>query len=1320
MKYRYLLRIPVSSFAVQTFLLQMFVLCLLIFSSTEIKAQENSTRKPLPPKYVPDLRIDNMGYWRQLVEYGLVTVQPAKKAPLPLLKSTLISTPGIATYDSPDIPVTDNNSLQSENSVFTDPSDASFIVNSNNSHPAPYVGTQFGADALQSADGGQSWEGTVQGVGGYNFGDPATAINLQGRMFIGTIFSGGGQGIAYSDDRGITWKKKAVAPSPGGLGSILDKNHLWVDNSPDSPYEGNLYDGWTVFGSDDGSGHLQVSRSLDNGMAWQNPKTISDNVAAGSHNQGINIHTGPLGEVYAVWAVYDNFPANEKALGFARSLNGGQSWEPATRIFDNIKGIRLQGVNKLMRTNSFPSMAVDISNGPNRGTIYVVWANVGIPGINEGSGIDIYMIKSADQGVSWSEPQRINQDIAGTGKQHYFPWISCDSDNGFLSVIFYDDRNVPDEMCEAWVAVSKNGGLSWQDFRVSDVAFTPTPLTGMADNYFGDYLGITAKGGMVYPCWTDNRTGGAMAYVSPFRLSPPAGQAYIDYFSHFVNDSVTGNGNGIAEYGESFSLAVAMRNIGDQHDSLVTVSLSCESEYVQITGNSSFYGNFETGELKVLNPAFTIQLSDSVPDNYDLVFTLSATDVYDSVFLSSFILKTSAPNLSIGPLLVFDTEGNNNNQPDPGETVMLASVLKNTGKYSVPNATSQLTALQPTASISQPVFNSLELAPGESDTVFWQVTFDPSFEAGLSAAFTDSVTYGYQSSQRLFVRKVGVLTEDWETGDLTKMAWKTSGKRPWSINNFRVYEGRYSLRSGYIESEDTSRFFITLELIADDSISFYRKVSSELNYDFLSFYIDAFKAGQWSGEKDWSRVSFPLTAGRHTLKWEYTKDIGLSVASDAAWIDYIQFPVQQRTTVEAGADAIICEGNTFRPEALATNYITLEWTTSGSGFFSNPYVVNPQYLPSPADMEAGTIQLILTATGFSFGEIISDTVLLTIAPKPEVSAGADAFVCSGTLFKSDASAVNFTNISWLSSGDGIFSNADSISTFYTPGIEDLHAGKALLILKAAGDLSCNMVADTIQLQFLPGISAQIYGDTTICRGDTATIFLSVSGTGPWRAFLSDGSTLTFAKPQLSLPVSPEFTQVFTIDSIHNLAGCSYREPLSVQVNVLQLPEIDLLAPPEACKGQTIILYAKCDSAKSVIWEPGGSTNPVFTPFINGKSGDFVSYKATIEGLNGCKTTDSTQIRIAENCVSRQAGDVNIYIYPNPSNGNFSILLASVSDQMVDIHISSMDNKLVFQSEKIKVSGARLVPVQLRDAAQGTYSISVQSAGAIMKVKIIIR
>ena len=235
--------------------------------------------------------------------------------------------------------------------------------------------------------------------------------------------------------------------------------------------------------------------------------------------RGLILTVVPNGEVYGVWAIYDTWPQDETAIGFARSYDGGETWDDATRIIENIRGIRSSETSKNQRVNSFPVMAVDRSNGPNSGNIYVVWANIGVPGVNTGNDIDVYMIRSTDNGDTWSDPIRVNQDPSGQGKEHYFPWITCDPAAGALSVVFYDDRNVNSNQCEVFCANSYDAGETWEDFRVSDVAFTPSPIPGLASGYFGDYLGISANSGKVYPVWTDNRTGAAMTYCSPYIIN---------------------------------------------------------------------------------------------------------------------------------------------------------------------------------------------------------------------------------------------------------------------------------------------------------------------------------------------------------------------------------------------------------------------------------------------------------------------------------------------------------------------------------------------------------------------------------------------------------------------------------------------------------------------------------------------------------------------------------------------------------------------------------------------------------------------------------
>ncbi|MCF8387724.1 MAG: glycoside hydrolase, partial [Bacteroidales bacterium] len=534
--------------------------------------------------------IDNNGYWIKMAEQGLAELNPEMTPAPAIYTGSRILANSVRTMDSPDVPVTNENSTQSENSVFVDPRQPDTLLNSNNSTSLPGGSiTLYGANDFFSFDAAETWGGEIAGAGGPNSGDPSTAISLSGRWYVGYISSGGGQGVSYSDDQGESWTSKLVASAGGGL---LDKNHMWIDNSSSSPYEGSLYNAWTPFNAIYDS-EIALSYSHDEGESWSAPINVSAAVNAGSHNQGVNLSTGPNGEVYAVWAIYDSWPMDENAIGFARSFDGGETWEDATRIIEDIRGIRNTTTSKNMRVNSFPVAAVDISNGPNSGNIYVVWTNIGIPGVNSGSDKDVYVIKSSDQGETWSEPIRVNQDPAGLGKEHYFPWITCDPANGALSVIFYDDRNVNSTQCEVFCANSYDAGETWEDFKVSDVAFTPSPISGLASGYFGDYLGISANDGWVYPVWTDNRSGTAMSYTSPYQTNPLPTPYDLEGFVTFESGESTLNWN--FEGGEGFEHFIIYRDsieVGTSTETQFTESLPDYGIYQY--GVTAFYG--EDGE----------------------------------------------------------------------------------------------------------------------------------------------------------------------------------------------------------------------------------------------------------------------------------------------------------------------------------------------------------------------------------------------------------------------------------------------------------------------------------------------------------------------------------------------------------------------------------------------------------------------------------------------------------------------------------------------------------------------------------------------------
>jgi hypothetical protein len=968
--------------------------------------------------------IDNIGYWSRMVQLGYVRANPKTDVPAARFTGTKIlfhDPSNVVRYasrllDSPDVPVTgETNITQSENSVFVDPLDENVVLNSNNSSSwiSGYALEPYGADALYSFDTGQGWAGSTRGVNGNNAGDPSTAIGLNGWWYVGRIAADYGQAVSYSKDKGKTWKRVKAGQGPSVGFGLLDKNHLWIDNSLSSPFEGYLYDAWTNFipGSPD-TNQVQIARSVNHGLSWNAPITISAAASAIRLNHGVNLQTGPDGEVYAAWSIYDSWPADECAIGFAKSLNGGGVFMPATRIISNIKGIRATMTGKNMRVSSFPCMTVDNSTGPNRGTIYIVWSNVGYPGINTGTDIDIYLIRSADQGSTWSAPIRVNQDPAGLGKQHFLPWIACDRVTGGLCAVYYDDRNVDSTQAAVFVSWSYDGGNSWMDMQVSDYTFTPEPIPGLAFSYFGDYIGIQSNNMKVYPTWTDNHDGGrAMTYVSPFDLGPNPNQPWITYYSDSLA-TVSGTGNITMNYGDSLYLSLGLKNIGDQQATNVGAVISTESTYILITDSTADYNTMDSGQVKSIENGYTFKVSDTIPDNLMVRFDVKVSGS-DSIWYSHFAIESHAPALAINGITVIDTlSGNHNGRLDPGETVQVLIPTANIGDFPCNATFGLLSTTSPYLAITPDSVYLDNLAPKQVRTAVFTIAISPATPIGTGVDLRYSAHSGLYGSQRLFRLVAGMVVEDWETNSFTKFPWMQGGSKPWVISGLISWEGNYSSQSGAISDYQNSQMFVKYTSVTNDSNSFYLRTSTEQDYDYLMFSIDGVLREQWSGETPWTRAAFPVAAGEHTYKWIYLKDLAYAAGSDAVWVDFIALPPPVLPTVETGPNDTICAGLDAILNATASDYDSVRWTSSGDGSFKNDTLLTTRYTPGTNDLVSGDATLRLTGYG-TYGSSAKDKHL-RINPRPvaAISFYPGDTVCAGQFIHLTADTAGISAWNW--------------------------------------------------------------------------------------------------------------------------------------------------------------------------------------------------------------------------------------------------------------------------------------------------------------------
>jgi hypothetical protein len=110
--------------------------------------------------------------------------------------------------------------------------------------------------------------------------------------------------------------------------------------------------------------------------------------------------------------------------------------------------------------------------------------------------------------------------------------------------------------------------------------------------------------------------------------------------------------------------------------------------------------------------------------------------------------------------------------------------------------------------------------------------------------------------------------------------------------------------------------------------------------------------------------------------------------------------------VNAGPASLICPNAPYFQftGASASNYSTLLWQSTGTGYFDNVTAVNPKYYPSTSDVNAGTVTLTLYANGqypcgpnnSSMVLTINDFVNPTITCPANVTVNADAGMCYAT------------------------------------------------------------------------------------------------------------------------------------------------------------------------------------------------------------------------------------------------------------------------------------------------------------------------------------
>ena len=371
-------------------------------------------------------------------------------------------------------------------------------------------------------DGGKTWTtvptpdptNLVQGDDVVAFSQDGIAyhahLSFDGIRLARPVRAESGMIVNVSKDGGNTWTEGT--PAIDHINSVIpfeDKPGLIVDNAPGSRWNGNVYMAWTrfdVYGSSNPEDHSQIyfTRSVDHGQTFSMPFRISDTggdcVDSDNTVEGAVPAVGLNGEVYVVWA-------GPLGLVFDKSLDGGLTFGK-DKVISDFPGGWDFAVEGLDRANGMPVTGVDLSDGPNKGTLYVNWidARNGDP--------DVFVMSSRDGGNTWSTPVRVNDDPLKNGKVQFFTWMAVDPADGSINIVFYDRRDTTGTQTRLTLARSVDGGRTFVNYKIDQQPFAANSRT-----FFGDYSSISAYEGRVVPAFMHFVDDGRLAIsVALFRF----------------------------------------------------------------------------------------------------------------------------------------------------------------------------------------------------------------------------------------------------------------------------------------------------------------------------------------------------------------------------------------------------------------------------------------------------------------------------------------------------------------------------------------------------------------------------------------------------------------------------------------------------------------------------------------------------------------------------------------------------------------------------------------------------------------------------------
>jgi probable HAF family extracellular repeat protein len=339
-------------------------------------------------------------------------------------------------------------------------------------------------------------------------------------------FAGNVAGASF--DGGKTWQNVAIpgiAQCTGGTEPF--SADPWLSFAPN----GDLYSIGVGWGGANGA--FLVNKSTDGGLTWSNPIQLNTtgNPARDDDKPSITADPSNANFVYATWARFTKSgTGNNAETMFARSTDGGQTWQPEQDIHD-APGTAFNWGNQIV---VLPD-----------GTVIDAFAEGQYTNNHQ---VALTLLRSTDHGQTWSAPISavVQQPLVDPNVQPpnaivtdpdtgqlveahpVFSSIAVDRANGNLYAVWIDARFSNFQYNSIALSMSSDGGFTWSTpIQANQTPNTVPPIDRQAWN---PTVAVSANGTV------------AVTYYD-FRNNTPAPGALTDYWLAFAPAPATNPAN---------------------------------------------------------------------------------------------------------------------------------------------------------------------------------------------------------------------------------------------------------------------------------------------------------------------------------------------------------------------------------------------------------------------------------------------------------------------------------------------------------------------------------------------------------------------------------------------------------------------------------------------------------------------------------------------------------------------------------------------------------------------------------------------------------